>query len=116
MRELAKKFLENEKLGTAKDNEAIIEIELIEYDGEGISPTRFQLFISTLIQLHTNLARIHQIERDNFCFQYFDSGSNVLMGIKAAKPIIESMNTVLMQWWDKIRFRQFDSFDKKVEA
>jgi hypothetical protein len=93
-----------------------MEIELLDYDGAGIEPKRLQILVNTLMDLNTNLARIYNVGQDTLRFQYFDSGSSVLVGIKAAKPIIDGLNMLLTQWWDKIRFRQFDSFDKKVEA
>jgi hypothetical protein len=116
MRESSKKFLEDEKIGVLSNEEGTMEIELLDYDGTGIEPKRFQILVNTLLDLNTNLARIYNVGQDTLRFQYFDSGSSVLVGIKAAKPIIDGLNTLLMQWWDKIRFRQFDSFDRKVEA
>jgi hypothetical protein len=116
MRQTSNKFLKKEKIGTVPNDEGILEIELIDYDGAGIEPKRLELLVQTLIDLHTNLAMLHNVEGDSFRFQYFDSGSSLLLGLKAAKPIIDELNTILTQWWEKIRFRHFDTFDKKVEA
>jgi len=59
---------------------------------------------------------VHGLEGDRLTFKYFDSGSGFLVAIAAAKTIIDSMNALLSQWWDKMRFWRYDTFDKKMEA
>lgn len=68
------------------------------------------------MELHMNLAILFDLKQDTLTFKYFDSGSGVLVGIAAAVPIITALGTLLNQWWDKIRFYRYDSYDKKVEA
>jgi hypothetical protein len=109
-------LLEREKVGTVEPSDEILELELIDYDGKGIEPERLREFVATVRRLYMNLSRIHGVEGDQFRFKYFDSGSNVLMGIQGIKEVIVSMSTVMLQWWDKIWFARYDTFDKKIDA
>jgi hypothetical protein len=115
MRQTSAKLLKDEKVGTVPSEDGVLEIELVDYDGAGIEPKRLGVLVEKLIDLHTNLAIVLHVQ-SNFRFQYFDSGSSLLLGLKAAKPIVDCLNTILTEWWGKIRFRHFDTFDKKVEA
>lgn len=110
-------LLEEAKLKALPSDEGILELELIEYPDEvGITPRRLEIFISSITTLHMNLAILLDLKEDTLTFKYFDSGSGVLIGIAAAKGIILALNTLLNQWWDKIRFYRYDNYDKKVEA
>src|SRR5260370_14979660 len=81
-----------------------------------ITPNRLALFISSITKLHTDLARIHGVSGDHVRFTYFDSGSDLVVGIQCAKIVVESLKTLLGEWWDKIKFCSFEKFDKKMEA
>lgn len=113
----SRQLLEEAKLQSLPPDEGILELELIEYPDEvGISPRRLEVFISSITTLHMNMAILLDLKEDTLMFKYFDSGSGVLIGIAAAKGIIQAINTLLNQWWDRIRFYRYDSYDKKVEA
>ena len=113
----SQRLLEGEKLGTVNAHEGIAQIELIQYaDEDGISPKRLTLFLGSITELHTCLSITFGLKQDRLVVKYLDSGSGFLVGVKCAKDIAEAINTLLVQWWDRIRFWKFDSFDKKVEA
>jgi hypothetical protein len=110
-------LLEAEKIGTLAPNEGIVQVELITYaDEDGLSPLRLEKFIPAIVELHTDLAIVLGVPNNTLTFKYFDSGSGLLMGIQCAKEIAEALNTLLTQWWDKIRFWRFDTFEKRMEA
>jgi hypothetical protein len=111
-----KALLETEKVGEPGPSTEVFELELIDYDGTGIAPERLARFAVVLRKLHTNFARIHNIEGDTLRFKYFDSGSSLLVGVAAAIPIAVSMSKLLLGWWEKTRFAKFESFDRKMEA
>jgi hypothetical protein len=110
-------LLETEKIGTVAPSEGIVEVELITYaDEDGLSPLRLEKFIPAIVELHTNLAIVLAVPPGTLTFKYFDSGSGVVMGIQCAKEIAGALNTLLTQWWDKIRFWRYDTFEKRMEA
>jgi hypothetical protein len=111
------KLLEKEKIGQVPANESIVELELIEYsDEEGFSPKRVQILSESVRELHTNLAILYKSESQRIIFKYFDSGSGLLLGIQCAKEIAETISRLFSQWWERIVFFRYDSFDKKVAA
>jgi hypothetical protein len=109
-------LLEKERVGNVAASDGILELQLIDHEGMAITPHRLALFISGITKLHTDLARIHGISGDQVKFTYFDSGSDLLVGIQCAKIIVDSLRTLLGEWWDKIKFRSYENFDKKLEA
>ncbi len=108
-------LLEKEKLEPAKSPEDVLELQLIDYDGLGIEPIRLTRFVTNLIKLHANVARILGVTED-LRLIYFDSGSALLIGVLCAKTVMDAIKTLLDEWWDKIRFRQLDTFERKMEA
>jgi hypothetical protein len=109
-------FLEAERLGQGTNTDEILELQLIDYDGTGIEAVRLERFIASLSQLHTDIARILDIRGDRLRFIYFDSGSDLIAGIRCAAGIINSIRTLLSEWWEKVKFRSYEDFSKKMEA
>jgi hypothetical protein len=109
-------LLETEKLGKVTNPDEILELQLIDYDGTGIEFVRLERFVSSLTQLHTAFARILGLSGDRLRIIYFDSGSDLIAGIQCAKLIMENIKTLLSEWWQKVRFRSYEEFDRKMEA
>jgi hypothetical protein len=109
-------LLEGEKVGQVEPSAAILELQLIDYDGKGIEPNRLSRVAVTLAGLYTNLARVLDVHDGKLTFKYFDSGSDVVMAIQGAKAVIDAMGPLLLQFWDKFRFRHHETFEKDLEA
>lgn len=110
-------LLETAKIGEIPSSDGILVVELINYADEiGVSPQRLEIFLKNITGLHTSLTLVYGISTDKLTFKYLDSGSGFVFGIQCAKNIAEAMNTVLTQWWDKIRFWRFDTFEKRMDA
>lgn len=109
-------LLETEKVGQVGPSNGILELQVIDYDGGGIEPARFLRIIDILVGLNMNLARVLRVQDTNLRLRYLDSGSDVMMAIEGAKAVIESMANLFLQFWDKIRFRHHDTFERDIEA
>ena len=110
-------LLLDEKIGAIAAEDAVLELELIEYaDETGISPQRMQVFISSITLLYKNLTMVHGIKSDRLVFKYFDSGSSFLVGIQGVKAAMVSLDLLLNQWWERVRFWNYDTYDKKIES
>jgi hypothetical protein len=110
-------LLEKEKVGELKPSEGIVRVELINYaDEDGISSKRLATFVETISDLHRDIAMVLGISSDVLTFQYFDSGSDLLVGVKCGKEIAETLNTLLRQAWEKFRFWRYDTFEKRMES
>jgi len=109
-------LLENERIGTIAPTAGIVELELTDYDGMGIEPERLKVFAVTVRNLHSNLALLFKIEGDQLRFKYFDSGSNMRAGVECAKEIAATIGTLLLQYWDKIMFHKYETFERRIDA
>jgi hypothetical protein len=109
-------LLETEKVGRVEPSNGILELQLIDYDGSGIEPARLLRVISVLTRLHMNLARVLGVQDSKLRLKYFDSGSDVMMAVEGAKAVIESMGNLFLQFWDKVKFRHHDTFERDIEA
>ncbi len=56
------------------------------------------------------------IPSDALTFTYFDSGSDLLVGLKCGREIAETLNTLLKQVWEKFRFWRYDTFEKRMAS
>jgi hypothetical protein len=113
----ATQLLEKEKIGEVNPSDEILELELIEYADEvGISPKRLQIFASSITNLHDHIARVLGIENDKVILRYFDSGSGLLVGIECAKAIVETLSVLLKEWWERLVYGRYESFEKKMNA
>jgi phospholipid N-methyltransferase len=39
-----------------------------------------------------------------------------MMAVEGAKAVIESMGNLFLQFWDKVKFRHHDTFERDIEA
>lgn len=112
-----RELLEKEKVGELKPSEGIVRIEIIIYaDEDGISPKRLATFVETVSELHRDVAIVLGVPSDSLTFKYFDSGSDLLVGVKCGKEIAETLSTLLMQVWGKFRFWRYDTFEKRMAS
>jgi hypothetical protein len=110
-------LLEKEKVGELQPSEGIVRVEIINYaDEDGISPKRLATFVEAISDLHRDVAIILGIPSDVLTFKYFDSGSDLLVGVKCGKEIAETLNTLLRQVWEKFRFWRYDTFEKRMAS
>jgi hypothetical protein len=109
-------LLEKEKLQPAENEEDILEVQLVDYDGGGIEPVRLEKLIATLIRLHTNFARLLGLSDDRLRLPYVDSGSDFVIGIQCAKQVLDGLRILFDEWWERVRFRDFETFDKRMAA
>jgi hypothetical protein len=109
-------LLEAEKLSPAGGAGNLLELQLIDYDGTGIEGTRLSQILSRIEQLHTDFARVLDVKSDRLRFIYFDSGTDFVAGILSAKPIVDGIRGLFREVWDRVKFQQFDDFDKKMGA
>ncbi len=108
-------LLQDEKIGnTPKD--ATTELQVIDYDGKGIEPVRLERITFILVRLHTDLCHLLSIPESNLRFAYFDSGSDLVLGITAATALIATLGPLLLRFWDKARFRDQETFDKDLDS
>lgn len=109
-------LLEAEKLGSVGGTEGILELQLLDYDGTGIEADRLSQFVSAVVRLHTDLARILGVSDDQIKFVYFDSGSDLIAGIKCAVGIVETIRTLFKEFWERVFFRRYEDAGRKMDA
>lgn len=108
-------LLQNEMIGQVTPD-STTELQVVDYDGHGIEPERLEKIISVLIRVHTDLSRLLDIHESSLRLAYFDSGSDLVLGITAATALIATLGPLLLRFWDKHRFRDKETFDKDVES
>ncbi len=114
MQATSERLLEKQKIGEIAPTEGVVELELIEYADEvGVSSARVEIFVSSLIELHTVVALTYDLKQDQLTFKYFDSGSGFLVGATCVKQIADTMNS-LLNLWDKIRYWKHDAFERDI--
>jgi hypothetical protein len=105
-----------DKSHTAPPEQSYIEIELADYDGDGIEIDRIERFASAIAELYERFAILLKAPHIPLKINYIDSGSNVLFSLSGASKIIDSMRDLLREIWNAVQNRKFDRFDKLVDS
>jgi hypothetical protein len=107
-------LLETERVQRTIPGE-VVEFEIIDYDGKGVEAERLKRFFSSLIELHSQLARFLKIEGAHLEVAYVDSGS-ILVGVATAVGITTALKNLLVEIWKEIRYGPFERLDRKTES
>jgi hypothetical protein len=116
MEKTCTELLERDKIGRLALHHSLLELQLTDYEGNGIEPERLAAAFSTLADLQMNLARLLRVEDYRLTVKYLDSGSDFKFGIEGVGEAINAMRDLFFQFWDRIRFRDYDSLAKDIEA
>ncbi len=116
LQKTCKTLLEEEKIGEIEPTDSILEVQVTDYECRGIEPERLSAVFSTLAELQMNVTRLLRIEDHRLIVKYLDSGTDVKIGLEGVKDAIDAARDLLLQFWDKIRFRDQDTFEKDIEA
>lgn len=109
-------LLEREKLGEGPVGEEILQLQLIDYDGEGIEVERMRQFLGILDQLHTDLKRALGVPEARLKVRFVDSGSDIVIAIQSVKVIVDMLKGLYTEIWVKVKYRDFEDFDKKIDS
>jgi hypothetical protein len=109
-------LLEREKVGETPVDEEILPLRLVDYEGDGVEADRMQQFLAVLIQLHTDLARAFGFPAARLKIRFVDSGSDIVVAIQSLKIIIDMIKGLYSELWVKVRHRNFEDFDRKIDS
>lgn len=108
-------LLENERIKAALPGTHVVELEPISDDGRGVGAERVARFFSSLIELHSQLARLPKVKDARLEVVYVDSGS-VLVGIGMAVVIAAKLQKLLLELWSEVKYGPFERLDRKMES
>jgi hypothetical protein len=109
-------LLQDEKVGKVEPTDSLLELQLTDYEGKGVEPARLSATFSILADLQMNIARLLQVQDHRLTVKYLDSGSDFKIGLEGVKDAIEALRNLIESMWDRIRFRDQDSFERNMEA
>lgn len=104
-----------QKVNSATDTERMFEIEIIEYDSNGVSLNRFGAILDSLQKLHQIVAKIVEDRAAKLSIAYMDSGSDFLLGLQSSFKVVEIMRMFFYQYWQKVRFKAVEEFERNIE-
>jgi len=94
----------------------IIEVQIEDVDEVGITAQHLGQIARQLDWVNENLRRLHGLTESRLSIIYLDSGSNAVLGLQGAAPVINTMKELFEFYWEKIRHRKFDDFDRQIES
>lgn len=113
---MCSELLEKEKVGDVAATDGVLELQIIDYDQGGIEAERMRELLSDVITLHTNVARSLGISDSHLRIRFADSGSDIVIAIQALKPVIDTLKGLFGEFWTKIRYKDLEDFDKKIDS
>jgi hypothetical protein len=109
-------LLQEEKVGKVEPTDSLLELQLTDYEGKGVEPERLSAMFSILADLQMNIVRLLRINDDRLTVKYLDSGSDFKIGLEGVKDAIDAIRNLIESIWDRVRFRDQDTFEKNMEA
>jgi hypothetical protein len=88
----------------------------LDYDFGGVLAVRVRESVSSLIDLHTDVARILGVKNSVLRITYADSGSNILLGFVGAAMVINALRLLLAEYWERVKFQRYAEFDRATES
>lgn len=107
--------LQKQKFANFSEIERLIELEVFDFDGTGVSLSRFTSVISSVQKLHDLICTVIDEKQSRIKINYLDSGSDLIIGLHFNMKISELMKTLFMQFWQKIKYKQYEEFEKAHE-
>ena len=100
------------RLSPRIETERLIEIEIVDYDGNGLSVRRLGAILESLHKIHSLTVRVGDDKNSKLSISAMDSGEDFILSIQTGTKTAELMKTLFLQFWQKIRFRSSDEIDK----
>lgn len=110
------KLIYKEKLSFIGENEDVFEIQIYDFDNNGIEVTKINKVLNSIALLIENISRLLNVPATGVKISYVDSGSDFIFAIKSAKAIIDFLKLLYSEFWLKIRFDTYDRFDRKIDS
>jgi hypothetical protein len=111
-----KKLLVAPKLEGVPEGGKLIALVVTDYDGHGVSLVRLSTVLKELSGLYDVLSQALGTENGSPRVQYLDSGSNITIGLEGVSDVVDSLANLFAQAWRALRFREMDSFDRKISS
>ncbi|NUN08902.1 MAG: hypothetical protein HUU54_06980 [Ignavibacteriaceae bacterium] len=104
--------LQKQKYANFSEVERVIELEVFDFDGNGVQLPRLAVVIDSLQKLHSYICKVIDEKQSRLNITYLDSGSDLLIGLHCNMKVSELMKTLVLQFWQKIKYKQYDEFEK----
>lgn len=109
------KLIIEPKIGSV-DKSEYVELEIVDYGSGYIRSDRLILLLTSLERLHEVITRISGEKQSELRIKYFDSGSDIIFAIQSGIKTVEILRWMFLAYWDKIKFMQFNNFNRKMDA
>jgi hypothetical protein len=108
-------LLETERVNRTLPGTATVELEIIDDGTTGVDAERVRRFFTSLIELHSQLARFLKVEGAHLEIVYMDSGS-ILVGFATAVGIAATLQKLLREIWNEVKYGPFERLDRKMDS
>jgi hypothetical protein len=108
-------LLETDRLKVATPESGVVEMEIVSDEGKGVEAIRLQEFFSSLIKLHSQLARLLKVENSHLEVVYADSGS-VVIGVSMAATVANKLKELFWEIWKEVKYGPYERLDRKSDS
>lgn len=103
------------KFEAALEDEGILQLELIDFDNNGVPVSRLEEVLGSLGRLHRAVCEVTG-EEGELRVAYGDSGSDLGLGIIGKRLGIAAIQSLFRDGWQHIRFWREIGFDRRLES
>ncbi|MBI5726217.1 MAG: hypothetical protein HY965_00065 [Ignavibacteriales bacterium] len=105
-----------QKVSSAAETDKTLEIEILDYEGNGLLPGKLAAILESLHKLHGFVTKIMEDKSAKLTISYMDSGSDFILGLQSSFKAIEIMRTLFQQFWQRIRFKAAVEIEKNSDS
>jgi hypothetical protein len=109
-------LLRDEKIGKVDSADSLLELQVTDYDEEGVEPGRMSAIFLILAKLQMNIARLLGAANDRLIVKYLDSGSEFKIGLEGLKEPIDALRELIHSVWDRIKYSDQDTFERNMHS
>ncbi len=109
-------FLIDQRFRRSAQDEGLVELAFLSSDPEPITLDHLAKVLETVRELHDLIARVVGEPDSTARLAVIDSGSDVLLALRAKAKAAATIGTLLVQWWDWIKYRELHDFDRKMDS
>lgn len=94
----------------------IIQLEIHDYDGEGIDLDRLRQVVERIQRLYAALSEFVDSDAPEPLLAFADTGSSLNIGIKGAAKVIEAFGKVVGDAWNAVRRRKYEDHALQLDS
>jgi hypothetical protein len=95
------------------EDEATVSLTILDFDESGIDLLRLRMFFTAINDLGTQISKLFKVDDETLKVYYIESGSKIVLDIKGAAKIIDSLRQFFLDLHRLLAYGKFERVDRR---